>query len=96
MAGKENQTDILSKIFEVLDGLGSASIVITVLGIVLIMRLHKIIPAASAAWKQHKETDQRLEFKRREFEKKHGQATVGKEAPAKQRVRQSRRAGDKQ
>jgi len=96
MGKKDSHTDAISKLLEVLADFGPVPIVITVLGIVFLMRLDKIIHAASAALKQQKETNQRLQLKRQEFEKKQEQTIVTKETPTRKRTKQSRNTGDKQ
>lgn len=74
MSRSNESNDALSKLVEVLALHGPWPLVFLVIGITFILQLHKIIPAASAAWKQQKETDQNLRHKRITFEKKHNPA----------------------
>ncbi len=81
MGKSDGNNDTISNLLITLREFGPIPIVIMVIGVVFVMRLHKIIPAASAAWKQHKETDQRLTFKRIEFERKLRTAIAAKAPP---------------
>lgn len=89
MGKNDGNGEALSKLVEVLTAYGPWPLVVLCIGVTFVWRLHKIIPAASSAWKQQKETDQSLEHKRITFAKKNNAAITAK-APSATQARKSK------